>query len=152
MVLHQCPYCHRPFEAELLSKEEIGSSEATRVGDTPLAMSAIRGITQSGVRPGVAGGRLGLILELEPSDRDAIALHPEAFITYKLGYRCKHCGTEWAKISVEEKPFPETMCLTKKKSRITTRPLRQKKRERKNPYEKNDDKNIIQLNDRLSLL
>ncbi len=111
MVLHQCPYCHRPFEAELLSKQEIDSSEATRVGDAPLEMGVVSGITQGGLRPGVAGGRFGLVLGLDPSDRDAIALHPEAFITYKIAYGCRHCGKEWTKISVEEKSLPRNYVL-----------------------------------------
>jgi MoaA/NifB/PqqE/SkfB family radical SAM enzyme len=106
MVLRECPYCHRPLEARLLSKEEIDSGEATKVSDFPLEASPVRGITQGGLSPSTATGMAGLVLGLDDSDRSAIALHPEAFITYRMTYRCNHCGKEWTKISVETKPLP----------------------------------------------
>jgi hypothetical protein len=102
MVFRECPFCHRPLEAQLLSKTEIDSSEATKISDFPIEMSPVRGITQGGF-PIAA---MGLVLGLDESDRNAIALHPEAFITYKMTYRCKHCGKEWTRISVESKPLP----------------------------------------------
>jgi hypothetical protein len=85
-----------------LSKEEVDSSEATKVGDFPMKMSPVRGITQGGVAPFNARG----VIRLDESEKNAIALHPEAFITYKMTYSCKHCGKEWTKISVEAKPLP----------------------------------------------
>lgn len=100
MVLHECPYCHRLFEAQLLSKEQADSSELARVGDFPITASMRGGITRGGYSEGP------LILGLSQVNKDAIARHPEAFITYKLSYKCKHCGKEWSKISVEEKPIP----------------------------------------------
>jgi hypothetical protein len=106
MVLRECPFCHRPFEALLLSKEEIDSSEATKMGDFPVEMGPVTGITQGGLRPYTATGMFGLVIGLDESDKDAIALHPEAFLTYKMTYRCKHCGKEWTRISVEKKPLP----------------------------------------------
>jgi hypothetical protein len=51
-------------------------------------------------------GMIGLVLGLDKPDRNAIARNPEAFITYRMIYRCHHCGREWTKISVEEKPLP----------------------------------------------
>ncbi len=77
LVLKECPFCHRPFEAELVSKEQIDSSEVTKQRDVFFG-----------------GGRVVSI--------DRIADHPEAYITYKLTYRCKHCGKEWSKLDVEE--------------------------------------------------
>jgi hypothetical protein len=106
MVFRECPFCHRPGEVQLLSKTEIDSSEATRVSDFPVEMSPIQGITQGGLTPGTATGIMGLVFGLDESDKNAIALHPEAFLTYKMTYRCKHCGKEWTSISVEEKPLP----------------------------------------------
>jgi len=47
-----------------------------------------------------------LILGLSDDRRQAVAMRSEAFITYQLNYRCKHCGKEWTKISVEEKQIP----------------------------------------------
>jgi hypothetical protein len=100
MVLHECPFCHRLFEAQLLSKEQVDSSESTRVGDFPLTGSMFGGITWGGYSKGP------LILGLSEVHKDGIARNPQAFITYKLSYKCKHCGTEWSKLSVEEKPIP----------------------------------------------
>jgi hypothetical protein len=104
LVLRECPFCHRPLEALLLSKEEIDSSEATKVSDFPVEMSPLTGMTQGGLS-------LGTILGLDESERNAIAMNPEAFITYRLTYRCKHCGKEWTKISSEEKPLPRDYVL-----------------------------------------
>lgn len=94
MVLHECPFCHRPFEAQLLSREQVDSSELTKASEFPLEL-------------GSQGGLLFNPL-FGPTDeeRSAIALRPEAFLTFKETYRCKHCGKEWTKITVEEKPLP----------------------------------------------
>ena len=67
-----------------------------------MEMSPVGGITQGGLRPFDARGVMGL----DESERNAVAIHPEAFITYRMTYRCKHCGKEWTKISVEAKPLP----------------------------------------------
>jgi len=106
LVLRECPFCHRPLEARLLSKEEIDSADAAKVVDFPLEMSPVRGITQGGLMPATTTGVMGSVIGLDESDRNAIASHPEAFLTYKMSYRCKHCGKEWTKISVETKYFP----------------------------------------------
>jgi hypothetical protein len=106
MVLHECPFCHRPFEAQLLSKTEIDSSEARKMSDFPVELSPVEGITQGGLRPATGTGMMGLVIGLDDSDRNAIAMHPEAFLTYRIAYRCKHCGKEWTRISVESKPLP----------------------------------------------
>jgi hypothetical protein len=66
----------------------------------------MRGITQGGLRPLTATGVSGLVLGLDESERNTIAQNPEAFITYKMTYGCKHCGRKWTKISVEAKPLP----------------------------------------------
>ena len=102
MVLHQCPFCHRPFEAELLSKEQVDSSEVANVGDFPLETSFAGGLTEGGL----VVSRGSLVLGLSDDEKEAVAMRPEAFITYKALYKCKHCGKEWTKISVEEKPIP----------------------------------------------
>lgn len=47
-----------------------------------------------------------MLLGLDVRDRETIAMRPEAFITYKVGYKCKHCGQVWSKIEMEEKPLP----------------------------------------------
>jgi len=39
-------------------------------------------------------------------ERAAVAMRPEAFLTFRETYKCKHCGKEWAKLSVEEIPLP----------------------------------------------
>ncbi len=91
MVLKECPFCHRPFEATIISKGQIDSSEVTKQGrDTFL--ERIRGL-QGNLIPKVS--------------IDRIADHPGAYITYKLTYRCKHCGKEWTKLSVEEVGIPK---------------------------------------------
>ncbi len=43
---------------------------------------------------------------LTEEERAAVAMRPEAYIAYKSIFQCKHCGKEWAKISVEEIPIP----------------------------------------------
>jgi hypothetical protein len=94
------------LEAQLLSKEEIDSSEATKVNDFPLEMSLTGRITQGGLAPMSATGAAGMTIGLDESEKSAIAMKPEAFLTYKMTYRCKHCGKEWTKIAIEEKPLP----------------------------------------------
>jgi DNA-directed RNA polymerase subunit RPC12/RpoP len=80
MVLYECPFCHRLFEAEALSKVEIDSNTLPN----PPHLS-----------------RLG-----HASNTGTIARNPQAFTTWKTTYGCKHCGKEWTKLSVEEKPIP----------------------------------------------
>lgn len=89
-----------------MSKDKIDSSEATKVSEFPLETGPMRGITQGGLRPSTAIGVSGLVLGIDESERSTIAQNPEAFITYKMTYRCKHCGKEWTKISVEAKTLP----------------------------------------------
>jgi hypothetical protein len=103
MVLRECPFCHRPFEAEMLSKEQVDSSEVARVGDFPLEMSKLTGQLTEG---GLSLGRGSLILGLSDDEKETVAMRPEAFITYKALYKCKHCEKEWTKLSVEEKRIP----------------------------------------------
>jgi hypothetical protein len=98
MVLHECPFCHRPFEAELLSKEQVDSSEIAKVSDF------------QGAGPSMTHGRFvsrsSLTFGLSEHEQEAVSMRPEAFITYKASYKCKHCGKEWTKLHVEEKPIP----------------------------------------------
>src|SRR2546425_4697171 len=82
LVLEECPFCHKFLAAELLSKEEIDTTEALREKDAFFKM----GIT------------------IETGER--VADHPEAFITYRFAYRCRDCGKEWAKFSVREVGIP----------------------------------------------
>ena len=102
MVLRECPYCHRPFEAELLSKEQIDSSELKKAGDFPLESNVSGGLSQGNP----VTGRGLLIFGLSEDRMHAVTMHPEAFITYKLNYECKHCGKNWAKLQVEEIQVP----------------------------------------------
>jgi|SRR6267143_5816554 len=102
MVLRECPFCHRPFEAELLSKEQIDASEAASVGDFPIETNWAGGITEGGLLI----SRGSMVLPLSAEEREAVAVSPAAFITYKSLYKCKHCGKEWTKISVEAKKIP----------------------------------------------
>ena len=103
MVLRECPFCHRPFEAELLAKEQVDSNELTKARDFPLEKNPITGqVTQGGVL--MTEGPL--IIGLSEEEKNTVATRPEAFVVYKLTYRCKHCGKEWSKLSTEEKPLP----------------------------------------------
>ena len=47
-----------------------------------------------------------LILGLSRDEREAVAMRPGAFIAYRALYKCKHCGKEWTKLSVERIPIP----------------------------------------------
>jgi hypothetical protein len=99
MVLHECPFCHRPFEAELLSKEQVDSSERSRVSDFPVERALGGQLSEGGMYFSPMFG---------PTDDEkaAVAMRPEAFLTFKETYKCKHCGKEWTKLSVEEKRIP----------------------------------------------
>ncbi len=82
MVLEECPFCHKFLAGELLSKEEIDTSEALKEKD--------------------AFFKMGITIETG----EAIADHPENFVTYRFAYRCRDCGKEWAKFSVREVGVP----------------------------------------------
>ena len=58
MVLESCPFCHRPFAAEQVSREQVDSSKQN-------------------------------VLKF--------------FTTYKILYKCKHCGKEWSKTETVER-------------------------------------------------
>ena len=55
-----------------------------------------------------------MVLGLDESMTNATTLHPEAFITYRMTYRCKHCGEEWTKISAETIPLPRDYVIDEK--------------------------------------
>ncbi len=98
MVLHECPFCHKLFAAQPVSKEQVGSDEVTKWID-------VDPIKREHYRRGMFGN-LGVVTE--PGVRfERIADHPEDFITYKLTYRCKDCGKEWSKFSVKEVDIPK---------------------------------------------
>ena len=78
MVSEECPFCHKFLAGELLSKEEIDTSEALKEKDAFFKM----GIT------------------IETGER--LADHPEAFIADRFAYRCRDCGKEWTKLRVRE--------------------------------------------------
>jgi len=103
MVLRECPFCHRPFEAEVLSKEEVDSNEVTSVGEFPATTDFATGGTSQG---GLLFARGLPVWGLSESERDAVAMRPEAFITYKVNYKCKHCGKQWTKLQAERIPLP----------------------------------------------
>ncbi len=89
--MRECPFCHRPFEAELVSKEQIDSSEVTKQRD--VFFGGGRVVPGTFTRTPLIGPEVSI---------DRIADHPEAYITTKLTYKCKHCGKEWSKLEVEE--------------------------------------------------
>ena len=81
----------------MLSKEQVDSSEEARVGDFPVETNWAGGLREGGLVLGRG---------ISDDEKEASAMQPEAFITYKSLYKCKHCGKEWTKISVEAKPIP----------------------------------------------
>jgi hypothetical protein len=103
VVLRECPFCHRPFEAKVLSREQADSSEITKVADSPLETNLATGQVMKG---GFVMRQGSLFLGLSEDERKAVAMRPEAFITYKVTYHCNHCGKEWVKAQVEEKQLP----------------------------------------------
>ena len=90
MVLEECPYCHKLFVAEEVSKEEVDSN----ISKDPLAPEEPAWIA---VNPRSAPRRLG------PTDYPG-----KDFITYKVLYRCKHCGKEWTKMSEKTVDVPRS--------------------------------------------
>lgn len=74
-------------------EEQIDSSEVTKQG---------RDIFLERIR-----GRRGNLIPSAAAVGPRIADHPEVLITYKVTYRCKHCGKEWTKLSVEEVGIPK---------------------------------------------
>jgi hypothetical protein len=95
-VLEECPFCHRPFSAEQISKEEVDSSIVMEQSGS-MGAGGLRGLT----------GMLGLAIEPGLSI-ETIASNPEDYITYKLGYRCKHCGKQWTRLSVKAVDVPKS--------------------------------------------
>jgi hypothetical protein len=81
LVLDECPFCHKFLAAEEISKEQVDSDTEDMLADPP--------------RIGV--GRFA------PSPSPSPVIF---FTTYKILYRCKHCGKEWRKMSNEEKGIP----------------------------------------------
>ena len=60
---------------------------------------------------GIGGrGPTGMLtLAIQPGiSVESVANNPEGFITYKLGYRCKHCGKQWARLSIKAVKVPES--------------------------------------------
>jgi hypothetical protein len=108
VVLRECPFCYRPFEAKVLSREQVDSSEVTRVADFPLETNLATGQV---VRGGFVMRQGSLFLGLSEDEKKAVAMRPEAFLTYRVSYRCNHCGKEWTKAQVEEKQLPREYAL-----------------------------------------
>jgi len=80
IIGNECPFCHRPFSAQLISKDKVDTSlEAPK--------------PESG----------GTIVGRQLTSRYS---HGEDSVTYKLTYRCKHCGKEWTKLSEKEVEVP----------------------------------------------
>jgi ribosomal protein L44E len=88
MVLGECPFCHRLLAAEQVSKEEVDSSITVDQRE-PARIAAGRYTPTKG-----------------PTDYPA-----EDLITYKLTFRCKHCGKEWTKLSNKEVDLPRSYVL-----------------------------------------
>jgi hypothetical protein len=88
MVLEECPFCHRLLAAEKISKEQVDSNTQGLLKDPRTFESGVK------VLP---AGRRNIPVP------DIFAPSPvQYFITYKILYRCKHCGKEWTKTSTEE--------------------------------------------------
>lgn len=81
MVFDECPFCHRPFSAERVSREEVDSNTEGLLLEPP--------------RMGIGRG-----------PRSPAPSPVEIFLTYKTTYRCKHCGKEWTRTSEDEKSIP----------------------------------------------
>ncbi len=79
--------------AQVLSKEEVDSSELAKQ-------------TDFSTTPPVGRGRWGAAVWPEGGIQ-RIADRPEEVVTYKLTYRCKDCGKEWSKLSVEKIDIPK---------------------------------------------
>ncbi len=76
----------------LVSKEEIDSSELAKQTDFyPM--------------PRTGRGPRGAAVWPEGGIR-RIADHPEELVAYRLTYKCKDCGKEWGKTSVENIQIP----------------------------------------------
>ncbi len=72
MVLHECPFCHKLFAAQPVSKEQVGSDEVTKWID-------VDPIKREHYRRGMFGN-LGVVTE--PGVRfERIADYPEDFIS-----------------------------------------------------------------------
>jgi hypothetical protein len=83
LVLKECPFCHKLLAAQLVSKEEVDSGEILSQNDVIFRRAFLRSRVQG------------------------IAERPEAFVTYKLTYRCKSCSKEWSRLSVKEIGLPK---------------------------------------------
>lgn len=90
-----------------MSKEEVDYNELTRATDFPLVSGPLGGTS----RGGIMLSRGSPVLGLSDEEERAVAMHPETFITYKVGFKCKHCGETWTKIMVEEKQLPREYVL-----------------------------------------
>lgn len=76
LVLEECPYCHKLFSVEQISKAEVDSNIITPER--------------------VISGRGYDIPDAPSMD----------FITYSTTYKCKHCGKEWTKPTEREVDIP----------------------------------------------
>ncbi len=90
MVLEECPFCHKLFVAEQVSREQVDSNI---VSNQPH-------VFPSGSSRITSGPWYPRTSSAEPPAED--------FITYKLTYRCKHCGKEWTKLSEKEVNIPRS--------------------------------------------
>lgn len=75
----------------------MDSREATKVSDFPI---------EPGIHDETQGGfyrrRGALFHGLSEEEKKSVALNREAFVTYEVALRCKHCGKERSKLSVEK--------------------------------------------------
>jgi len=78
LVLERCPYCHKLFSAEEISKDQVDSDIIT-----PERIISRR--------------------SYDPHDPPSMD-----FITYKMTYRCKHCGKEWTELEKKEFDIPRS--------------------------------------------
>jgi hypothetical protein len=95
-MLDECPFCHKPFAVQEVSKEQVdsalvkSSTQPGRVGTTRLSR--------------LGSGQLGQ----PPSPERPEYAPSEDFLTYQVPYRCKYCGKEWTKLEEKEVDIPRS--------------------------------------------
>ncbi len=93
--IERMSFCHKFLASELVSKEEVDANLITKQV----------GAFQEG-RVGFQGSQLHSVKR--GPDIERVADHPEAYIAYRLTYRCKDCGKEWTRLSVDQLGIPKS--------------------------------------------
>jgi hypothetical protein len=110
LVLGECPFCHKFFEAELVSREEI---DATELAKEETALGEEAGKEKP---PSISRGRAQWAPIGEPGSEHWPEFRAEArglvdprgiFLADRSRYRSKNCGKEWTKTSYKYAKVPE---------------------------------------------